>query len=285
VRFTFIDARKAEHNVSTLCRVLRVRRSGYYAWLEREESNHTKDDRRLAVEIRAVFAEKKKRYGSPRVCRELRTKGVRVGRHRVARLMSEQKLRARPRRKFVKTTESNHGLPTPPNLLDRKFAVEEPNRVWAADVTYLPTLEGWLYLAVVLDLFSRCIVGWAMSDHNDEALTLTALQMAIDQRQPEPGLMHHSDRGTTYASGEYQDRLAKHGFVCSMSRKGNCWDNAVVESFFSTLDIECENGEMFLSRSAARREVTDYILGFYNPTRLHSYLGYMSPMDFERAAL
>jgi transposase InsO family protein len=156
--------------------------------------------------------------------------------------------------------------------------------VWVADVTYLPTLEGWLYLAVVLDLFSRCIVGWAMSDHNDEALTLAALQMAIDQRQPAPGLMHHSDRGTTYASGEYQDRLAKHGFVCSMSRKGNCWDNAVAESFFSTLDIECENGEMFSSKSAARREVTEYILCFYNSTRLHSTLGYMSPMEFERAA-
>jgi putative transposase len=284
VRFTFIAARKAEHDVSTLCRVLRVGRSGYYAWLERDESEHSKDDRRLAVEVRAVFAEKKKRYGSPRVYRELRTKGVCIGRHRVARLMSEQKLRARPRRKFVKTTESNHGLPTPPNLLDRKFTVEEPDRVWASDVTYLPTLEGWLYLAVVLDLFSRLVVGWALSDRNDEALTLAALQMAIDQRQPEPGLMHHSDRGTTYASGEYQDRLAKHGFVCSMSRKGNCWDNAVVESFFSTLDIECENGEMFSSRSAARREVTEYILGFYNPTRLHSSLGYMSPMEFERAA-
>ena len=284
MRFTFIAARKAEHEVSTLCRVLRVGRSGYYAWLERDESEHSKADRRLAVEVRAVFAEKKKRYGSPRVYRELRTKGVCVGRHRVARLMSEQKLRARPRRKFVKTTESNHGLPTPPNLLDRKFAVEEPDRVWAADVTYLPTLEGWFYLAVVLDLFSRLVVGWALSDRNDEALTLAALQVAIDQRQPEPGLMHHSDRGTTYASGEYQDRLAKHGFVCSMSRKGNCWDNAVVESFFSTLDIECENGEMFSSRSAARREVTEYILGFYNPTRLHSSLGYMSPMEFERAA-
>jgi transposase InsO family protein len=284
VRFTFIAARKAEHDVSTLCRVLRVGRSGYYAWLERDESEHSKADRRLAVEVRAVFAEKKKRYGSPRVYRELRTKGVCVGRHRVARLMSEQKLRARPRRKFVKTTESNHGLPTPPNLLDREFAVEEPDRVWAADVTYLPTLEGWFYLAVVLDLFSRLVVGWALSDRNDEALTLAALQMAIDQRQPEPGLMHHSDRGTTYASGEYQDRLAKHGFVCSMSRKGNCWDNAVVESFFSTLDIECEHGEMFSSRSAARREVTEYILGFYNPTRLHSSLGYMSPMEFERAA-
>lgn len=175
-------------------------------------------------------------------------------------------------------------MPTPANLLDRKFTADSPDRVWAGDVTFLPTSEGWLYLAVLLDLYSRRVVGWAMSERNDEALTLSALQMAIDQRQPEPGLVHHSDRGTTYASGTYQDVLAKHRMVCSMSRKGNCWDNAVVESFFSTLDIECARGEVFSSRAVARREVTNYILGFYNPTRLHSSLGYVSPMEFERAA-
>lgn len=184
----------------------------------------------------------------------------------------------------MKTTHSNHGLSTPPNLLDRNFTADAPDRVWAGDVTFLPTREGWLYLAVLLDLYSRRVVGCAMSERNDEALTLAALRMALDQRQPEPGLLHHSDRGTTYASGTYQDELAKHGVVCSMSRKGDCWDNAVVESFFSTLDIECARGEVFTSRNAARREVTEYILGFYNPTRLHSYLGYMSPMEFERAA-
>jgi len=284
VRFAFIDAKKAEHDVAILCRVLQVQRSGYYAWCSREEPEREREDRRLVVELRAVFAEKKRRYGSPRLCRELRTRGTYVGRHRVARLMREQHLRARPRRKFVKTTDSNHGLSTPPNVLDREFHVEEPNRVWAGDVTYLPTLEGWLYLAVLLDLHSRRVVGWAMSEHNDEALTLAALQMAIDQRQPAPGLVHHSDRGTTYASGTYQDVLAQHGMVCSMSRKGNCWDNAVVESFFSTLDIECVDGRPFSSRSVGRREVVEYILGFYNPTRLHSSLGYMSPMEFERAA-
>jgi putative transposase len=284
VRFAFIAARKAEHDVSTLCRVLRVRRSGYYAWCSRKESVRKLEDQRLVVEVRAVFAQKKRRYGSPRVYRELRKRSVCVGRHRVARLMREQNLRARPRRKFVRTTESNHGLPTPPNVLDRQFSVEKPDRVWAGDVTYLPTLEGWLYLAVLLDLYSRRVVGWAMSEHNDEALTLAALRMAVDQRQPEPGLMHHSDRGTTYASGTYQDELAKLGFVCSMSRKGNCWDNAVVESFFSTLDIECAHERPFSSRSAGRREVVEYILGFYNSTRLHSSLGYMSPMEFERAA-
>jgi putative transposase len=284
VRFAFIDAEKAKHDISTLCRVLHVQRSGYYAWLGRGESARIKDDRVLGVEVAALFAEFKKRYGSPRVRRELRNRGRRVCRHRVARLMREQRLRARARRRFVRTTYSTPGQPTAPNVLDRNFKTEARDRVWAGDVTYLPTREGWLYLAVLLDLYSRRVVGWAMSEHNDEALTLAALRMAIEQRQPEPGLVHHSDRGTTYTSGAYQDELSKHGFVCSMSRKGNCWDNAVVESFFSSLDIECENGEMFASRTAARREVTDYILGFYNPTRLHSTLGYMSPMEYERAA-
>ena len=264
--------------------MLQVRRSGYYAWLTRDESDRAKDDRLLGVEVAALFAEKKKRYGSPRIHRELRTQGRHVCRHRVARVMRERRLRARARRKFVKTTHSNPGEPTPPNVLDRDFSPEAPNRVWAGDVTYLPTREGWLYLAVLLDLYSRRVIGWAFSERNDEALTLAALRMAIDQRQPEPGLIHHSDRGTTYTSGSYHDELAKHGLVCSMSRKGNCWDNAVVESFFSTLDVECENGDMFSSRAAAQREVTDYILGFYNPTRLHSTLGYTSPMEYERAA-
>jgi putative transposase len=284
VRFAFIDAEKANHDVSVLCRMLQVRRSGYYAWRSRGESARELADQKLVVEIRAVFEEKKRRYGSPRVRRELRDRGTRACRHRIARIMRTQGLRARPRRKFVCTTDSRHDLPTPPNILDRTFTAEAPDLVWAGDVTFLPTREGWLYLAVLLDLYSRRVVGWAMSERNDESLTLAALRMAIDQRQPEPGLVHHSDRGTTYASGAYQDVLAQHGMVCSMSRKGNCWDNAVVESFFSTLDIECANGEPFASRAAARREVTSYILGFYNPTRLHSSLGYVSPMEFERAA-
>lgn len=283
MRFAFIDAKKAKYPVSVLCDVLRVRRSGYYAWSGRPEPARAVDDRRLAVEVRALFHERKKRYGSPRVCRELRIRGQHVCRHRVARLMREQQLQARPRRKFVATTDSSHSLPTPPNRLARNFRAEAPDRVWAADVTYLPTREGWLYLAVLLDLYSRRVVGWAMSERNDEELTLAALQMALDQRQPVPGLVHHSDRGSTYASCEYQDVLAKHGVLCSMSRRGNCWDNAVVESFFSTLDSECEQADMFPSRNAARRLVADYILGFYNPTRLHSYLGYVSPMEFERA--
>jgi transposase InsO family protein len=264
--------------------VLQVRHSGFYAWAKRGESQHQLDDQRLAVEVGAIFKEHKRRYGSPRVHRALRDRGVSVGRHRVARLMRELALRARPRRRFVRTTDSTHTLPMSPNRVDRKFTTPEPNRVWAGDVTYLPTREGWLFLAVLLDLYSRRVVGWAMSEANDEALTLAALQMALDQRQPQPGLVHHSDRGATYASNAYQDALARHRIVSSMSRKGNCWDNAVVESFFSTLDIECANQEPFPSRSAARSTVTEYLLTFYNPTRLHSSLGYRSPMEFERAA-
>lgn len=264
--------------------MLEVERSGFYAWRSRKESDHAVDDRRLAVEVRAVFEESKRRYGSPRVFRVLCRRGVKVGRHRVARLMREQKLQARRRRKFVATTHSKHSMPTPPNLVKREFDVNEADRVWAGDVTYLPTGEGWLFLAVLLDLYSRRVVGWALSERNDEALTLSALRMALDQRHPSTGLIHHSDRGATYASGGYQDVLARNGLVCSMSRKGDCWDNAVVESFFSTLDIECAREQPFLTKSAARREVSEYILSFYNPTRLHSHLGYLSPMEFERAA-
>jgi len=284
VRFAFIDAKKAKYPVGVLCQVLLVTRSGFYAWRSREESNHAVDDRRLVLEVRAAFEESNRRYGSPRVYRMLRRRGVKVGRHRVARLMREQRLQARRRRRFVATTDSKHSMPTPPNLLKREFDVKEPDRVWAGDVTYLPTGEGWLFLAVLLDLYSRRVVGWALSERNDEALTLSALQMALDHRRPASGLVHHSDRGTTYASGEYQDVLARHGLVCSMSRKGDCWDNAVVESFFSTLDVECAEQRPFSTRNAARREVSDYILSFYNPTRLHSTLGYRSPMEFERAA-
>lgn len=284
MRFEFIDVKKADYPVSVLCRVLKVRRSGYYAWATRDDSTRSIEDRRLAIEVRALFREFKRRYGSPRIHGELRGRGIRVCRHRVARLMRELGLRGRSRRRFVKTTDSRHTQPTPKNVLARDFTAAATDRAWVGDVTYLSTREGWLYLAVLLDLYSRRVVGWATSERNDEALTLAALEMALEQRQPEPGLIHHTDRGTTYASGTYQDVLRQRGLVSSMSRKGNCWDNAVAESFFSTLDIETETDtqEMFSSRAAAHRVVAEYILGFYNPTRLHSTLGYVSPMEFER---
>jgi transposase InsO family protein len=264
--------------------VLRVGRAGFYAWLGREESQRAKDDRRLALEVRALFAESKETYGSPRISGALRTAGTPMCRHRIAKLMRKEGLCARPRRKYIVTTNSKHEQPIAANLLERDFTTTAPNKVWAGDVTYLPTREGWLYFAVLLDLFSRRVVGWAFSERNDEQLTLSALHLAVDQRCPVKGLIHHSDRGATYASGAYQDELIKHGLVCSMSRKGDCWDNAVVESFFSTLDIECARGKPFATHAAARKAVTEYVLGFYNPTRLHSYLGYTSPMEFERAA-
>ena len=279
MRFAWIDAKKAHYTVAELCKALQVERSGYYAWRGRGESARDIANRKLVVEIRASFATFDHRYGSPRLHRE-----VGACRHRVARLMRQEGLVARPKRRFCKTTDSLHDWKTPKNLLGRNFEVPEQDRVWAGDVTYLRTNEGFLYLAVLLDLYSRRVVGWAMSEHNDEKLTLAALHMAVEQRQPAPGVLHHTDRGSTYASGAYQDALTNYDMICSMSRKGNCWDNAVSESFFSTLDFECNHQHSFVSRAAARRDVADYILRFYNPTRLHSYLGYMSPMDFERAA-
>ena len=265
-----------------MCRLLGVRRSGFYAWRKRPESEKSRVDRQLAVEVRSAFEENRRRYGSPRIHVELRAKGRLVGRHRVARVMRAQHLKARQRRRFVATTDSTHQFRVAPNLLHRNFEASAPNKVWAGDVTFISTAEGWLYLAVLIDLFSRRVVGWAMSDKNDEALTSKALQMAIDQRAPARGLIHHTDRGTTYASTEYQDLLLRNGLQCSMSRKGNCLDNAVAESFFSTLKTECTAAMTFRSRDDARQIVFEYVAGFYNPARRHSTIGYMSPMEFER---
>jgi transposase InsO family protein len=196
--------------------------------------------------------------------------------------MRAQGIQARKRRRFVKTTESDHLLAVPKNVLNRQFRASAPNNVWVGDVTFVPTLEGWLYLAVLLDLFSRRVVGWAMSEKNDESLTLGALRMAIEERAPPRGLIHHTDRGTTYASTEYQDVLQQHGFQCSMSRRGNCWDNAVAESFFSTLKTECTRRMTFPTRTAAQRAIFEYIAAFYNSARRHSTIGYLSPTEYER---
>jgi putative transposase len=282
VKYQFIEAEKARFPVGELCRVLGVGRSGYYAWCDRPESEHARADRRIGVDVRTVFESSKRRYGSPRVHAELQAQGRPVGRHRIARLMRVQGLQARRRRKFVSTTNSKHGLPVAKNIVARQFEAPARDHVWVGDVTYIATLEGWLYLAVLLDLFSRRVVGWATSDRNDEALTLTALHMALEEREPPSGqLTHHTDRGTTYASTEYQDVLQKRGIKCSMSRKGNCWDNAVAESFFSSLKTEGLATLTFPSRAAARRAVFEYIAAFYNSTRRHSTLNYQSPMEFE----
>jgi transposase InsO family protein len=281
VTFAFIASKEVAFPVETMCRVLEVSRSGYYAWKKRPEPAKRKQDARLAVEIVSAHQRSRGIYGSPRVHRDLKARGLRVGRKRVERLMRESGLRGRAKRRFVCTTDSNHALPVAPNLLDRRFEVDAPNRVWVGDVTYIPTANGWLYLAVLLDLFSRRVVGWATSATNDRALALAALETALKHRRPPDGLLHHTDRGSPYASADYQAALARRGIVASMSRTGDCYDNAVAESFFATLKAEHVDHEDFPSREVARASVADYIEHFYNPARRHSSLGYVSPIEFE----
>jgi transposase InsO family protein len=281
MRFDFIAKEKATYGVGLLCDVLGVSRSGFYASQTRSVSARRQDDQRLAAHVAAAHAASQKRYGSPRVHEELRAQGHEIGRHRVARLMREQGLRARKKRRFQKTTDSNHSLPIAPNVLDRQFTVETPNTAWVSDITYLWTREGWLYLAVILDLFSRRVVGWAMSDQIDRRLALDALGMALRNRRPGRGLLCHSDRGSQYASDDFQSCLIAHGIVCSMSRRGNCWDNAVAESFFSTLKIELVHDADWGTHEQAIAAVAEYIEIFYNTLRRHSALGYISPAAFE----
>jgi transposase InsO family protein len=281
VKFAFIAAEKARAPVAVLCRILEVSRSGFYAWEERGPSSRSADDRRLAVLIAAIHKASGGTYGSPRVHDELTDNGVFVSRKRVARLMSELGLESVRKRRFKATTDSKHNLPVAENLLERKFEVDAPDIAWVTDITYVWTVEGWLYLAAILDLFSRRVVGFAMSERIDRALVLEALRAAVGRRVPNPGLLHHSDRGSQYASGDYQDALDNLGVVCSMSRKGNCWDNAVAESFFATLKTECVYPRRFATKREAREAIFDFIEGFYNPRRRHSTLGYLSPMEFE----
>lgn len=284
MKFDFIRVQKAFHTVRTLCRVLGVSRSGFYAWSRRPASQRCVEDSRIVATVAAIFDEHKGRYGSVRITRELRDSGMRVGRHRVRRLMRQAALRVRRCRRWVRTTDSRHQHPVAPNLLARNFTVDAPNRVWVADITYLPTKTGWLYLAVVLDLYSRAIVGWSMSRRIDGKLTLDALDGALMRRAIEPGIIAHSDRGTQYAATEYQRRLRQHGMLCSMSRKGDCWDNAVVESFFATLKLELLGDEVFTDHASAQTLVFEYIEAYYNRRRRHSTLGYVSPAAYEEAA-
>ena len=283
MRFTFIAAKKAEHTVSILCRCLRVTRSGFYAWQRRLESTHTRDDRRLTVLVRASFEESKQRYGSPRVHEDLIEQDEHVSRKRVVRLMQADGLQARRRKRYKRTTMSDHDQPVAANLLDRQFEAAGPNQRWVGDTTeFVIGSSGKLYLAAILDLFSRFIVGWAVSAVNDRHLTIAALEAALTRRCPEVGLLHHSDQGSTYASEDYQDVLEARGIVCSMSRRGNCHDNAVMESCFST--IKAELADRFDTCSEAKRELFDYIEVFYNQRRRHSTIGQISPAAYERRA-
>jgi putative transposase len=282
VKFTFIDAEKASYPVRTLCRALGVSPSGFYAWRTRPPSERQQLDQRLAEAARTAHARSRQTYGSPRIHAELQAQGHRVGRKRVARVMRQAGLAAQLRRRYRATTDSTHGEPIAANLLRRDFDVSTPNRVWAADITCVWTHEGWLYLAVVVDLFSRRVVGYAMADHLLTVLALDALDMALDTRSPGTDLVHHSDRGTQYASGDYRQLLIDNRITCSMSRRGNCWDNAVVESFFATLKAEFLDRRSWPTRAQARVAIHEYISAFYNRQRRHSYLGYLTPVEYEQ---
>jgi transposase InsO family protein len=282
--FRFIEGHRDRWPVRLLCEALDVSPAGYYAWRERPTGARRERREALVVEIRAIHAEVKGRYGSPRVHAELAARGRDCCVNTVARLMRDNDIAAKTARKFRRTTDSNHDLPVAENLLDRRFDPEEPNERWVADITYIPTREGWLYLAAVEDLYSRRVVGWSMAEHMGSRLVVDALELAVQRRLPGEGLLAHSDRGGQYAGEHYQRLLAKHGITCSMSRKADCWDNAPMESFFASLKKELVHGADFATRAEARAAIVEYIEAFYNTERRHSSLGYVSPAEYERTA-
>lgn len=271
--------------MNVLCATLAVSPSGYYAWRRREPSVHAQADEQLSAQIAQIFQAGRGVYGSPRIHAVLHAEGMACARKRVARLMRAQGLAAiSPRRRTPHTTDSQHAQPVAPNVLARAFHATASNEKWVADITAIPTTDGWLYLAAILDLYSRAVVGWAMDRLRDERLVLGALHMALVRRQPAPGVLHHSDRGSQYTSGSYQALLAQHGLVVSMSRRGNCYDNAVMESFFGTLKAEWLDRRPLAAPDETQRGVFEYLEVFYNRQRLHSTLGYQTPLTFEQSA-
>lgn len=265
-----------------MCEVLGVSPSAYYEWVHEQEAEHARRDAELTARIQALFVQFKGRYGAPRIHGELTREGISVSRKRVARLMRESGLRAKSARKYKATTDSNHALPVAPNLLERRFDVDAPNVAWVSDITYLWTRQGWLYLCVIIDLYSRKVVGWSLRERMTADLVCDALDDAVRARHPPPGLVFHSDRGSQYASRAFRRRLWRYRMRQSMSRKGNCWDNAVAESFFATLKTECIHGRRFATRAEAREAIFHFVEIFYNGKRRHSTLGYVSPMEFEK---
>ncbi len=280
--YSFIDAKKVEHPASRICQVLAVSQSGYHAWKGRTASPRRRQDVMLSVHLRAAFQHSHETYGSPRLAHELRGQGFAVGRRRIARLMRESGLCAWQKCRFVRTTDSGHALSIAPNLMGQCFDASGPDEKWASDITYVWTCEGWLYLAVVIDLYARRVIGWEASSRIDAALPLSALEKALAVRKAKPGLIHHSDRGSQYCSALYRAKLEDNGIAASMSGKGNCYDNAMVESFFKTLKTEMIWRTRFTTRTEAVNAIARYIDGFYNPSRRHSALGYISPAQFER---
>ncbi|MBK8261976.1 MAG: IS3 family transposase [Nannocystis sp.] len=282
--FEVIAAEEADFPVKMMCELLEVARSGYYAWKGRDPSERAKENEALTKEIEVIHGESRKTYGSPRIREELRARGRKVSRKRVARIMRQKGIYGRQKRKFRNTTDSNHKHPVADNVLARNFTVDKPDKVWVADITYVWTLEGWLYLAVIIDLFSRRVVGWSMAEHMRAELVQDALRAALGHRErSEDGLLFHSDRGSQYAANDYREALRAAGIECSMSRKGECWDNAVAESFNSTLKTELVHRTIFLSRATAKTTIAEWIEVFYNRQRRHSTIGYSTPVAFEES--
>lgn len=283
MKYAFIRRHAGLFRVARMCAVLGVSRSGYYEWRDRPESRRSAADRQLLQTIRALHIESREAYGAYKAWKVLQSRGIACSRHRVARLRRQNGIEARRKRRFRVVVE-HHKLPPPaPNLLNQRFKVMRPDRVWAGDLTFIATRSGRLYLAVLLDLWSRRVIGWAMGNEHTQALSLAALRMAIAQRRPPPGVLHHSDQGSQYVGSAYREQLDRHRFVASMSRKGNAYDNAVVESFFSSLKNELIHHRSFASREQARAEIFDYIEVFYNRQRAHATLQYVSPLDYENA--
>jgi putative transposase len=285
VKYACIDRQRCRYSVHMMCRLLGVSRSGYYAAKIRPESKRSKQDRALMKDIKRIHAQSKGVYGSPRVRAELQSEGLRVGRHKVAKLMRLERLRGCPKRRYRVTTQRDPRHRVAKNLLSQNFSTAKPNQCWAADITYITTNQGWLYLAVVIDLYSRKIVGWSMSRWMSRRIVINALQMAIDARQPTSKLIHHSDRGAQYTSDDFRDELVRHNIECSMSGTGNCYDNAVAESFFGLLKRERVNRTRYRTREETRADIFDYIEVFYNRKRRHGYLGNISPVGFEKQSM
>ena len=280
MKYRFISDHRETFKVGRMCNLLNVSRSGYYWWFKRPESRRSRENRALQDKIRVLHLASHGIYGAPKIHRDLVDTGVRCGKNRVARIMRKAGIRSRTKKKFKATTNSKHNLPVAPNLLNQDFAVEAPDRTWVGDITYILTDEGWLYLAVLLDLFNREVVGWSAASRITRQLSIDALQMALGRRNPGKGLLHHSDRGSQYASIDYRKILKEHDMICSMSRKGNCYDNAVAESFFGRLKTEWVNHYQYQNRAEAIASVFYYIEIFYNRKRRHSSIDYTTPQDY-----
>ncbi|MDM5247845.1 IS3 family transposase [Lysinibacillus sp. G4S2] len=282
VIYNFIQQHRHEFRVAKMCEVLGVSRSGYYEWLNRPKSNQKERKEKLTSQIKRVYLDSRRNYGSPKITKQLNSEGVSVSQKTVSRIMKEEGIRSKTVKQYKATTNSKHNLPVYPNLLDQQFKVERPGQAWVADITYIWTSEGWLYLATIMELFSRRIIGWAMDERMTKELVILALKRAIRTQTPTPGLIHHSDRGSQYASKEYQQVLRTNRMITSMSRKGNCYDNACIESFHSVIKRELVFHEKYKTRDQAKKSIIEYIVSFYNYKRIHSFTNYMSPIAYEK---